>query len=135
MLLQVNYLLFPRETTQVKWCHTVNIMNHQGHNIPMDLHLEHLNRILKNIQRNMRSSVTERFVKLAAESIDIVHHVCKLKLDSGCHCYPSFEKDYKLILSVLHEQEVFISKILSRHHSFKKLKPLFDQLKYDETLK
>ena len=47
----------------------------------------------------------------------------------------SFEKDFKLILSVLQEQEVFISKASRHHNSFKKLKPLFDQLKYDKILK
>lgn len=75
LLLQVNYLLSPREAAQVKWCRTVNTMNHQGHNIPMDLHLEHLNRRLKSILRNMGSNVTDRSVQLAAESIDVVHHV------------------------------------------------------------
>ena len=143
LLLQVNYLLSPREAAQVKWCHTVNTMNHQGHNIPMDLHLEHFNRRLKSILRNMGSDVTERSVKLAAESIDVVHHVYNVflaqsseqKLDSVRHSYSSFEKDFKLILSVLQEQKVFISKTSRHHSSFKKLKPLFDQLKYEEILK
>jgi len=73
LLLQVNYLLSPREAAQVKWCQTVNTMNHQGHSIPMDLHVEHLNRQFKTTLRNMGSNVTDN---LAAESIDIVDHVC-----------------------------------------------------------
>ena len=91
----------------------------------------------------MGSNVTDRSIKLAAESIDVVHHVCNVflaesseqKLDSVRHSYPSFEKDFKLTLSVLQEQEVFISKTSRHHNSFKKLKPLFDQLKYDKILK
>ena len=143
LLLQINYLLSPREAAQVKWCRTVNTTNHQGHNIPMDLHLEHLNRRLKSILRNMGSNVTDRSVRLAAESIDVVHHVCNVfvaesseqKLDSVRHSPPSFEKDFNLILSVLQEQEVFIAKTSRHHNSFKKLTPLFDQLKYDDLLK
>jgi len=48
----------------------VNVTNFQGHNIPMDLHLEHLNRRLKC------SNVTDSYVKLAAESVDVINHVC-----------------------------------------------------------
>jgi len=44
IILQANYLLSPRESAQLKWCRCVNTSNQQGHNIPMDLHLEHLNR-------------------------------------------------------------------------------------------
>ena len=50
----------------------------------------------------MGSNVTDRSIKLAAESIDVVHHVCNVflaesseqKLDSDRHSYPSFEKDF-----------------------------------------
>ena len=88
----------------------------------------------------MRSNVTERSVKLAAESIDIVHHVCKVFVAASRNWILAAIlslslKGFKLTLRVLHEQEVFISKTLRHHHSFKKLKPLFDQLKYDEILK
>jgi len=72
LLLQVNYLLSSREAAQVKWCHTVNTTNLQGHNVSMDLHLEHLNRRLKSAIRKMSSNVTYNSVKLAAESVDLL---------------------------------------------------------------
>jgi len=61
---------------QVEWCHTVNTMNRPGYNIPMDLYLEHLNRRVKTILENMGSNVTNRRVKLAAESVGTVNEIC-----------------------------------------------------------
>ena len=92
----------------------------------MDLHLEHLNRWLKD------SSVT-----LAAQSIDVINNVCAVfesstdhKADSGLHSSPSFERDYKLVLSVLHEKEVFSYKTKRQHGTFKNRKSLFQQIDY-----
>ena len=128
----------------MKWCCTVNTTNRCGHNIPMDLHLEHLNRRLKTTLQNMGSNITTYAVNLAAESIDIVDHVCQVfeqenskhKLNSDKHSSPSFERDFKLILSVLQEQGVFTVKTTRRQHStFKNQKQLFDKVCYAELLK
>ena len=43
-LLQMKYLLSEREAAQLKWSMCVNTSACQGCNIPMDLHMEHLNR-------------------------------------------------------------------------------------------
>ena len=77
---------------------------------------------------------------MAAESIDIVHHVCKVFEATSRNWILATIlslclKGFKLTLSVLQEQEIFISKTSRHHHSYKKLKPLFDQLNYDEMLK
>ena len=76
LLLQVNYLLSPRESAQLKWCRCINTCGRQGTNISMDLYLEHLNRRLKTTLRNVGSNITDNSVNLAAESIAIVQHVC-----------------------------------------------------------
>lgn len=105
MLLQVNFLASPRESAQLKWCWCINTSGLQGSNIPMDLYLEHLNRRLKTALRNVGSNLTDNSVRLAAESISIVQHICEQfeketcvsKPNSNKHSYPSFEKDFKLI--------------------------------------
>lgn len=143
LLLQVNYLLSPREAAQVKWCCTVNTTNFQGHNVPMDLHLEHLNRRLKSAIRNMGSNVTDNSVKLAAESVDFIDHVwhvfetasSRKKRNSDKHSCPSFDKDLALILSVLLEQDFFTTKEQRHHKTFKNLKDFFTKLKYKPLLK
>ena len=43
LLLQVGHLLSPREAEQVKWSRCINTSGQPGCNMPMDLHMEHLN--------------------------------------------------------------------------------------------
>jgi len=81
LFLQVNHVLSPRQAAQVKWCRTVNTTNLKGNNIPMDLHLEHLNRRVKTTLRNIGSNVTDKSVKLAAESVGIVNAICHVLKD------------------------------------------------------
>ena len=143
LLLQVNYILSPREAAQVTWCRSVNTSGRQGHNIPMDLHLEHLNRRLKSTLQNMRSNTTKASIRMAAENVDVVNNVChnfekqtnKCKGISDKHASPSFQKDLKMILSVLQEQQVFNLKKGRQHISFKFTSGLLQQPNYPELVK
>ena len=45
--LQFNYTSSARQAAQLKWSCSINTTNIAGWNIPMDLHLEHLNRRVK----------------------------------------------------------------------------------------
>lgn len=143
LLLQVNHILSPREAAEVKWCRTINTSGRQGYNISIDLHLEHLNRRLKSILRNMGSNTFKASVQMAAETVDVVNHVCdnfedqisECKEISNKHASPSFQKDHKLILSVLQEQQVFISKKGRQHASFKFTSGLLQQLNYSGLVK
>ena len=143
MLLQVNYLLSPRESAQLKWCRCINTSGQQGTNISMDLYLEHLNRRLKTALRNAGSNITDNSVSLAAESISIVQHVCEQFERETCtsgpssdkHSYPSFEKDFKLILNVLEDQEVFTENSSRQHHSFNFKNKLVQQVPYTTLVK
>lgn len=63
---------------------------------------------------NMGSVVTDGNITIEAKSIDIVQHICQTfqketgtSTTSGHHSIPSFEADFKLILSTLEEQRVF----------------------------
>ena len=143
LLLQVNYLLSPRESAQLKWCQCINTSGRQGTNISMDLYLEHLNRRLKTTLHNVGSNITDNSVNLAAESIAIVQHVCEQferetstsGPSSDKHSYPSFEKDFKLILNVLEDQEVFLDKCSRKHHSFDFQTMLIQQVPYTALVK
>ena len=143
LLLQVNHLLSPREAAQVKWCRCINTSGRQGCNVPKDLHLEHLNRRLKSALRNMGSNITQNSVRMAAESIGVVDHIChnfemestEHAANSDRHESPSFDRDYKLILSVLQEEEVFVSKRRRQHTSFKFQNSLLQQPRYTDIVK
>ena len=70
--------------------------------------MEHLNRRLKSMLRNMGSNVTENSVTLGVKSIGIVQHICQTFLkESGAgatsdhHSIPSFKVDFNLILNTL----------------------------------
>lgn len=123
LLLQLQHLLSPREAAQLKWSRCINTSGRQGCNIPMDLHMEHLNRRLKSLLRNMGSNVTNSSVALGARSIGIVDHICQLvekqselAKTSDNHSSPSFCRDFDIVLNVLVEQEIFIMKPEKRHH-------------------
>ena len=143
LLLQINYFLSPRESAQLKWCRCVNTSGQQGTNISMDLYLEHLNRRLKAALRNAGSNITDNSVSLAAESISILQHICEQFERETCtstpssdkHSFPSFEKDLRLILNVLEDQEVFIEKSPRKHPSFNMTNKLVQQIPHTELVK
>ena len=138
LILQIDHVLSPREAAQVKWSRTVNTSGRPGNNVPMDLHLEHLNRRLKTALRNMGSNISANSVSLAAKSIDVVNHVCNVferstghTPDSELHPPPSFKRDCELVVGILSENEVFIFKNNTRlHNAFKLHKNIFHLLNY-----
>ena len=105
----------------------------------MDLHLEHLNRQLKTTMKHTCANINNASVKLAAESIDIVHNVChqfeaetsECKANCDAHMSPSFDKDFKLISSVLREQDMFADKRNRYHPLFKFECSLMQQPRYE----
>ena len=143
LILQVNYLLSPREAAQVKWCRCINNTNQPERNIPMDLYLEHLNRHLKTTLRNVDSNITDNSVQLAAQSVAVLEHMCQQfqavtannKLPSNKHSSPSFETDSKMILNILQQQEVFVQKESRQYTTFKFYKSLFQQMCFTDMVK
>ena len=55
-LYQYQYALSPRLSNQLIWGQFVNVRGLPGQNIPLDLHMEHLNRIAKDAMRNLGSN-------------------------------------------------------------------------------
>lgn len=47
LLFQQDYILPPQQAGQLIWGRFINVKGQPGHNIPNDLHMAHLNRILK----------------------------------------------------------------------------------------
>ena len=69
LLAQYYYLLSPRMAAQLAWSRTVNTHGRPGKNISCDLHLEHLNREVKNAFGGLSSNITEQSVKRISRSI------------------------------------------------------------------
>ena len=142
--LQINYTLSARQAAQLKWSRCVNTSNVAGRNIPMDLHLEHMNRRLKSTMRNMGSNMTESSVRLAAECIQVVDSICskfeegtsKCATTSQKHSSPSFQRDFELIVRCLNDQQVYnhTSHGTRQHASFKFANNLLLQYDYKKLI-
>ena len=57
VLLQKQYLLSPRKAAQLTWSRFVNTQGQIGCNLPCDLHMEHLNRRLKEVLQHLGSNI------------------------------------------------------------------------------
>lgn len=136
--LQVNYTLSPRQAAQVKWSRCVNTTNQVGKNIPMDLHLEHLNRRLKGTMRNMGANLTDNSVTMAAQCVQIVDAICSKfeECTSNCtttsqkHGAPSAKRDFELILQCLNDKQVCTTQGTRQHKSFKFSTNILKQCNY-----
>jgi len=136
--LQVNYTLSPRQAAQLKWSRCINTTNQVGKNVPMDLHLEHLNRRLKGTMRNMGANVTDNSITMAAQCLRIVDAVCTKFEESTSDCAkgsqkhgaPSSERDHALILQCLKEKQVCTLQGTRQHKSFKFSTNILKQCNY-----
>jgi len=121
----------PRKVMELKWSRCINTQGRQGKNIPTDLHMEHLNRKLKDMIKNLGSNVTPKTVQRAAKAFGIVNQVCsKFKEETGVkvnkpfHSCPSFNSDLGKIVQQLEKDEVFIVKPKRQYTAFPNHKPM-----------
>ena len=56
-------VLSPRKLSELKWSRTINTHGKAGHNVPCDLHMEHLNRRLKRCIRSAGSNIYPKAIE------------------------------------------------------------------------
>ena len=107
-------VLSERKVTELKWSRTVNVSGRSGHNIPCDLHMEHLNARLKKAMANVGSNKLLKPFKRVAKSLGVVNSVCqnfanesKVPVNKPYHSYPSFSKDFESIMRDLRAADIF----------------------------
>ncbi len=129
LLLQHQHIFSERKRMQLTWSRFVNTKGRTGCNIPCDLHMEHLNRRIKTILRNLGSNINPTSIARAGKSLGPVHRVCEVFAQettqtnsTDYHPYPAFGKDLREILKVLEEENVFVPQRLRWHPTFPKLK-------------
>ena len=127
LMLSQSVLLSPRKATEMKWSRTVNTHGRVGNNIPVDLHMEHLNRRLKGMMRGLGSNITPQCVERASKALGIVEEVCtnfekssNINPTKDYHSVPSFERDLQRLKEQLVAEEVFIIKEGRHHQRFRK---------------
>ena len=140
-LLAQSVLLSPRQAAELKWCRTVNTRGCVGKNIPVDLHMEHLNRRLKCMLHHLGSNVTPESVLRASRALGAIESICSnfneisdIPLESDHHSRPSYEADFLKIQAQLENEEVFHHKGNRFHAGFKNHKALLNSVKWGKYL-
>jgi len=106
-----------------------------GHNIPVDLHLEHLNRRLKGMLHGLGLNITPESVQRISKALGMIEAVCtdfedvsNITSVKDYHSTPSFEKDLQKLQEQLMAQEVFVIKQGQCHQRFCKHKQLMSSI-------
>lgn len=128
LLLQYHYFFSPLKAEQLAYGRFINTHGRIGCNISSDLHLEHLNRRLKGVLRNLQSNIQTNTIVRASKSIGIVQQICdqfdkettNRKQGSDKHTVPSSRKDVSLIVDSLEQDpNILINRPNRDHSSFK----------------
>ena len=123
LIAQVEALLSPRVAHELLWNRVCNPHGGVGRNIPLDLEEEYMNRIFKDDINTYRAHITDASVSRSANLIGPMQELLK-HLDpllqfheaSGKHRKPESGEDFKTILKILTENNVF-SQVPGRRHS------------------
>ena len=149
LLALVNALLPPHMAHQLTWNRACNVSGGEGKNIPLDLMVEHYNRVFKDDINTFRSNIGENSISRSSQAIGIMKEllerfdsIIKIKKPSGRHIKPSEQKDFEVIVKILVNEGVFMKELGRGHKSFVNIssdpfaslksnpKPLFVWLKH-----
>ena len=127
LLAQYYILLPPRLAQQLIWSRCINTAGKPGCNIPMDLHMEHLNRICKtaiaNLKANIAPTAVMRIGKCIAPLSRLIQSFSKsssVTPHSSTHSEAKFEDDLKKIVNELVQDAIFKLVPGRKHTTFPK---------------
>lgn len=108
LLLQHDFSLPPRQAAELIWGRFINTSGLQGRNLPNDLHMEHLNRVVKTAIQNLGSNKTETAITRVGKVLRILHPLLKsfdednsVSSASGKHNKPKEDKDINILMKNL----------------------------------
>lgn len=141
LLYQHLYALSPRVSNQLMWSRFINVHGRPGRNIPLDLHMEHLNRLAKDAIKNLGSNKTVGAVARVGQCIGTLLHVLdqfdrEIMLDSGSSKYkkPRATKDIAIAVEELLSSQAFSIQEGRRHQHYPKGKDLLQSIPREELL-
>jgi len=124
LLVQVKATLTPQMAHRLVWNWMCNPKGGEGKNVQLDLHNEHLNRVFKDIN-TFRVNISPTSVSRSSQAIGPMMDMLKavdttlhMKTPSGRHIGPNIKLDFELILKVLSDEEVFLTKKNRKHKHF-----------------
>lgn len=135
LLYQHLYALSPRLSNQLMWSRFVNVHGRPGRNIPLDLHMEHLNRLAKDAIKNLGSNKTVGAVARVGRCIGTLSHVLdqfdrEISLNFGSSRYkkPRATKDIAIAMEEVVSSQAFCIQEGRRHQHFPKGKDLLQSV-------
>ena len=109
LILQVKAILSPRQGYRLLWNRTIK---GKDYNVPLDLDLEHDNRMTKEAIKKLGPNITEKSVtrvvmaqQTARSMLDSFDKSMEIMKRSGRHTQQSDEKDFKKIVDKLVEEQ------------------------------
>ena len=139
LLAQQKFILSARLSHQLVWSRFVNTSGKEGHNIPCDLHMEHLNRVLKESIKHLGANKTKDAIIRVGKCIDKVDEVLKnydedneVQSESGYHTRASIDNDRKLVLDQLNSVQPFKCVSKRKHSAFSFSHTLMNTLDSDQ---
>lgn len=113
---QVNSLLSPRAAHRLIWDRFFKSKSGAGGNIPLDLALEHFNRLIKILMRSLghnglNRKALDRYCKALATNkqlLDSFDGMCNITRRSGNHVRHSSENDLRKVVKGLIQNKAFV---------------------------
>ena len=119
----------PAISHQMKWNRFINTHGGLGRNIPCDLNNEHMNKLFKEIVKNMGPNLTEQAVMRAARSVTALQDMSaafdkqrNVPVGTSTHSRKSDEHDVGQVASVVQRIEALHVKPGRNHSCFRKMK-------------
>ncbi|XP_073728877.1 uncharacterized protein [Misgurnus anguillicaudatus] len=114
MTLQVNACLTPRMSHSMIWNRFWSSKGGNGNNIPLDLHLEHLNNFLKSFLKGLGPNLSENSARRVSQSIGVLKEMMdKVDADlsinrpSGSHRAEQQTQDIMTLIDVFKACQLF----------------------------
>ena len=127
---KVNGITSPRIQQQLLWSRVVNSKGGTSKNIPVDLHMEHLNRLLKDVMIGLRANISESSIVNASKSLNAIVSLSEsfdeqlgIHRASIHHTKKSSDKDRQVVLQQLTDSKVFDYTPGRKHIGFKNISP------------
>ena len=130
LICQINSLLSPRASHRLIWNRFHKLKHGRGGNIPLDLALEHYNRLIKILVRNLgpnalNKQALDRYCKAlssTSEMLDNFDSTCGVTRRSGAHSSQSTDRDLRKVVHELMQQEALRPKHGRRYSHFSGMK-------------
>ena len=114
LLCQYSFRLPPRQAEELIWSRFINTHGVPGRNIPLDLHLEHLNRLCKTSIAHLGPNKMEEGIVRCSNILGTIQAVLDIfdndndvLSPSGSYHRASFKKDLQTLVKELHKLEAF----------------------------